>query len=171
MASRFSFPVLRFTDLHFIQSQTLLRGAAGLLWHPDEDIMGTPLGNSDLSTHPTPHCRLPARDPTVIFMDKNRSCEPSEGLAFVNMTSMSPPEDLSNLKHGTVSLLIVPRTPGRMALSRSSQVASPMGVLFPGHRLGLSKAADPLKTALHPSAAVLVKWPSGLIVTVTEAGH
>lgn len=71
-------------------------------------------------------------------MDKNRSCEPSEGLAFVNMTSMSPPVDLSNLKHGMVSLLIIPRTPGRMARSRSSQAASPTGVLFPGHRLGLS---------------------------------
>lgn len=51
-----------------------------------------------------PHCCLPARDPTVIFMDKNRSCEPSkEGLAFVNMPSISPFVDLSNFKHRMVS--------------------------------------------------------------------
>lgn len=43
---------------------------------PDEDVTRTPSGI--LISLPTPTCRLPARDPTVIFMDKNRSCEPSK---------------------------------------------------------------------------------------------
>lgn len=67
-------------------------------------------------------------------------------------------------------MLIIPRIPGRMALSHGSQLASATGVLLPGHRLGLN-GSQPSHYSTPPFSRGSGEMVKGETVTVTDAEH